>query len=96
MFVVCAWGPQSRKPARWIVTATDDTRYAPWLDTPERRALDAMRWEAARAERIHAAAERRAQRANPPGSASPERLAERHAVKVAAQRKKAARKRGRK
>jgi vacuolar-type H+-ATPase subunit H len=67
----------------------------PWMDTPERRALDRMRHDAELARRITAAAERRAQKHREPCSASPERRAERHAQKVAAQRKKAARKQGR-
>lgn len=68
---------------------------APWMDTPERRALDSMRRNAERAARIQAVLEKRAQKPSEPCSASPERRAERHAEKVALQRKKAKRKQGR-
>lgn len=68
---------------------------APWLDTPARRALDSMRRDALIAQRLTELAERRAQKVNEPGSASPERRAEHRALKAAAQRKKAVRKRSR-
>ena len=68
---------------------------APWADTPERRAVDRMRRDSERAARIQAVLERRAQKPSEPCSASPERRSERHAEKVALQRKKAKRKQGR-